>query len=150
MQTHNLKRPKGIISPKKRVGRGGKRGTYSGKGGKGQTARAGRKIQSQLKEQLLRTPKKRGEGNIVIKKKIFEIQFRDIVNKCPNNSEISEKILRQQELLPKRAKNFKIIGSVKDLKKKYIVKNVTLSKGVKQSIEEAGGSFVLKEDKPSV
>ncbi len=148
MQIHNLKRPKGIIASKQRVGRGGKRGTYSGKGGKGQTARAGRKIQSQLKEQLLRTPKKRGEGNVIIKKDIFEVQLRDIVEKCENNSEITEKLLRKKELVSKRSRKFKIIGSVKKLDKKFILKDIPASKSVVDLIEKAGGSIVVSESKP--
>lgn len=41
MQLHELK-PKHKAKKKKRVGRGGKRGTFSGRGVKGQKARAGR------------------------------------------------------------------------------------------------------------
>lgn len=43
MQLHQLKIKKKNKS-KKRVGRGGKRGTYCGKGIKGQKCRAGRKL----------------------------------------------------------------------------------------------------------
>jgi len=43
MQIHNLKRPE-QNKTKKRVGRGGKRGTYSGRGCKGQKARSGGNI----------------------------------------------------------------------------------------------------------
>ena len=44
----------------KRVGRGGKRGTYSGKGVKGQKARAGRKLRPEWRDALKRIPKRRG------------------------------------------------------------------------------------------
>ena len=43
MQIHQVK-PKTRLKTKKRVGRGGKKGTYSGRGVKGQKARAGHKL----------------------------------------------------------------------------------------------------------
>lgn len=43
MQLHDLK-PFSRSKQKKRVGRGGKRGTYSGRGSKGQKSRAGTRI----------------------------------------------------------------------------------------------------------
>ncbi|RKY30246.1 MAG: 50S ribosomal protein L15, partial [Candidatus Omnitrophota bacterium] len=49
MQIHNIKSQS---RNKKRVGRGGKRGTYSGRGIKGQRARAGAKIPSSQRRQI--------------------------------------------------------------------------------------------------
>ena len=48
---------------KKRIGRGGKRGTYSGRGMKGQKSRAGHKISPAIRDLLQRTPKLRGVKN---------------------------------------------------------------------------------------
>lgn len=45
---------------KKRIGRGGKRGTYSGRGVKGQKSRAGRRIRPALRDAVKRMPKLRG------------------------------------------------------------------------------------------
>jgi len=47
MQLHQLK-PKNKLKKAKRIGRGGKRGTYSGKGIKGQRSRAGAKIRPEF------------------------------------------------------------------------------------------------------
>ncbi len=44
----------------RRIGRGGKRGTYSGRGVKGQKSRAGRKLRPEWRDVLKRIPKKRG------------------------------------------------------------------------------------------
>src|SRR6185436_7415628 len=44
------------------VGRGGKRGKTSGRGGKGQTARAGHKKRPELRDFIKRIPKLRGRG----------------------------------------------------------------------------------------
>jgi large subunit ribosomal protein L15 len=44
------------------VGRGGKRGKTSGRGGKGQTARAGHKIRPEVRDLIKKLPKRRGFG----------------------------------------------------------------------------------------
>lgn len=59
MQIHNLKR---IHKNKKDriVGRGGKHAKTSGRGGKGQTARAGNKRRPELRDIIKKLPKMRG------------------------------------------------------------------------------------------
>ena len=59
MQIHELK-PKNKIKRGKRVGRGGKKGSCSGKGMKGQKSRAGRKFQPIIRELIKRYPKLKG------------------------------------------------------------------------------------------
>ncbi|MDO8470030.1 MAG: uL15 family ribosomal protein [bacterium] len=49
--------------PTKRVGRGGKRGTTSGKGTKGQRSRSGHRIRPAARDLVLKFPKLRGVGN---------------------------------------------------------------------------------------
>ena len=44
------------------VGRGGKRGKTSGRGGKGQTARAGHKVRPVVRDLIKKLPKRRGHG----------------------------------------------------------------------------------------
>ena len=44
------------------VGRGGTRGKTSGRGGKGQTARAGHKIRPEVRDLIKKLPKRRGYG----------------------------------------------------------------------------------------
>ena len=46
----------------KRIGRGGKRGKTSGKGGKGQTARAGARPRPEMRDFIKKLPKLRGHG----------------------------------------------------------------------------------------
>src|SRR6202012_2208769 len=61
MQTHQLKR---VHENTKRmtVARGGKRGKTSGRGGKGQTARAGNKRRPEWRDIIKKLPKLRGRG----------------------------------------------------------------------------------------
>ncbi len=73
MQIHNLKR---LHKNKKDrlVGRGGKHAKTSGRGGKGQTARAGNKRRPELRDIIKKLPKNRGysfktkKKNVIIKK----------------------------------------------------------------------------------
>src|SRR3989344_6035314 len=59
MQTHDLKRTH--KNKKDRlVGRGGKHAKTSGRGGKGQTARAGNKRRPELRDIIKKMPKNRG------------------------------------------------------------------------------------------
>lgn len=59
MQLHQLK-PIHKFKKPKRVGRGGKRGIYSGRGIKGQKSRAGHKLKPIIRELIKRYPKLRG------------------------------------------------------------------------------------------
>src|SRR6185503_1815944 len=61
MQFHTLKR-KTPNKASKQVGRGGTRGKTSGRGTKGQNARAGRKKRPELRDFIKRFPKLRGRG----------------------------------------------------------------------------------------
>lgn len=61
MQFHNL-RSKTQRKTSRQVGRGGKRGKTSGKGTKGQNARAGRKKRPEIRDFIKRIPKLRGRG----------------------------------------------------------------------------------------
>lgn len=72
MQFHSLKR-KTPNTRSKQVGRGGTRGKTSGRGTKGQNARAGRKKRPELRDFIKRVPKLRGRGknsNKSIQKKL--------------------------------------------------------------------------------
>ncbi len=77
MQIHNLKRTH--KNKKDRlVGRGGKHAKTSGRGGKGQTARAGNKRRPELRDIIKKLPKNRGyqfksvrKPFIVLKEKVL-------------------------------------------------------------------------------
>ncbi len=62
MQLHEL-RPQYKNKDKKRIGRGGGRGNYSGRGQKGQRSRAGHKIRPAIRDLIRRLPKLRGFKN---------------------------------------------------------------------------------------
>lgn len=60
MQLHELWPFHSLYAKKTRVGRGGKRGTTSGKGQKGQKSRSGRRIRPAERDLIIRIPKLRG------------------------------------------------------------------------------------------
>src|SRR3989344_3053869 len=60
MQAHNLL--KSSNKKTKRIGRGGKRGSFSGRGIKGQKSRAGRRIRPQIRDIIKKIHKRRGYG----------------------------------------------------------------------------------------
>ena len=66
MQFHTLKR-KTKNKKARQVGRGGTRGKTSGRGTKGQNARAGRKKRPELRDIIKRVPKLRGRGKSSLK-----------------------------------------------------------------------------------
>jgi len=61
MQFHQIKKEKGTTLVK-RVGRGGKRGKTSGRGTKGQKARAGHRMRPEMRDIIKKLPKRRGYG----------------------------------------------------------------------------------------
>jgi large subunit ribosomal protein L15 len=140
MQLHNLK-PIHKRKKSKRIGRGGKRGTYSGRGIKGQKARSGRKLVPIIREWIKRYPKLRGYKFKGIKKEYAIVNVGDL-DKAFNDSEIVEpKTLIKKGLIDKikgRLPKVKILGRG-ELKKKLVIKNCKLSEGALKKIKEKGG-----------
>lgn len=131
------------LKKKKRIGRGGKRGNYSGRGIKGQKARAGAKIRPALRDIILKFPKKRGVGNIKIEKKILEINL-DWINKFFNDGELvtPERILNKIRI-PKSYKNLKIkiLGRGKLTKKVIFSQDFLFSKRALEKIKNQVGDI---------
>ncbi|MCR4310964.1 MAG: 50S ribosomal protein L15 [Candidatus Taylorbacteria bacterium] len=128
-----------------RVGRGGTRGKTSGRGGKGQTARAGHKVRPEIRDMIKRIPKLRGRG-----KNIFQsFQARSIpVNLAllekhfSNGDVVTPTILVEKGIvtLPKGAVLRIKILATGEITKKLTVTECTASESAKAKIEKAGGS----------
>lgn len=132
MQLHNIK-PKTSRKGIKRIGRGGKRGTYSGRGQKGQKARAGRNIRPGLRDTIIRTPKLKGFKN---KPK----QTQSVAVRIERLAKISEKEINR-EVLAKYGIRWpaKIVGGG-ELKEAKDIIGIKTSVSAKKLIEAAGGS----------
>jgi len=128
MQLHELKKEY-KTKKSKRVGRGGKRGTYSGKGSKGQKARAGAKIRPAVYDLIIKIPKKRGVKHKSIAEKPVLINF-DIIEKYYQEGDtISPQTLFEKGLIKKRGgvlPKVKILGRG-NLTKKLIFKKCQFS-----------------------
>ena len=139
MQIHNLT---GEHKRKKRVGRGGKRGTYSGRGGKGQTARAGHRIRPAIRDTIKQIPKRRGRHKhsfTSVRQKPFVVQLKQLEMSFRNGDTVDPKTLFARNFGARR-RRFKILGDGTKLTKKLTVKECAVSAGAKKAIEDAGGN----------
>ncbi len=143
MQLHHISRlPR---RTKKRIGRGGKRGSYSGRGVKGQKSRAGRKLRPAVRDLILRLPKKRGFANrpksvgpTIFNLKDLSLKLKARSQKTP--IALNKDFLIEAELLPKNFRGrVKILGEG-DISVPVRVYGVQVSKGAKMKIEKAGGT----------
>jgi large subunit ribosomal protein L15 len=141
MQIHNLKRK---TENKKTpiVGRGGKRGKTSGRGGKGQTARAGHKVRPEMRDLIKRIPKLRGYAFNSYAEKAFPVNLSAIEFIFSNNDSVTPATLVEKGIAERRngkLPNIKIL-SMGDLTKKINVSGCSVSALAKEKIEKAGGS----------
>ncbi len=144
MQLHNLV-PKTKNKKTMLVGRGGKRGKTSGRGGKGQTARAGNKKRPELRDFIKRIPKLRGRGvnqnkSIITRPIIVNLDMVEAV--FESGSIISPATLIEKKTistLDGKIPVVKILGSG-DITKKFNIENCLISKQAKEKVEKAGGS----------
>ena len=147
VQLHNLQKYK--IEHKKRVGRGGKRGTYSGRGLKGQKSRAGRRIRPAERDLIIRIPKRRGFRNKPKspKPKIFNLEDIERVLKTAGKKNIvfNKKFLVDAGLLPKNFRGpVKILGEG-EISPSIRVEGLKVSRSAKEKIERAGGRVLKLE-----
>jgi large subunit ribosomal protein L15 len=136
MQLHDLKKEykqKG----KKRIGRGGKRGTTAGHGTKGQKSRAGHKIRPAIRDFIIKLPKRRG-----FKFKSIKIQPRvvnmGVIEKNFKPGEIiSPKTLLAKKLINRekgKMPKIKILGGGTFSSKKFVFKSCAFSKNLKYKL----------------
>lgn len=151
MQLHTLKRTHANYSPAP-VGRGGKRGKTSGRGTKGQKARAGHKIRPEWRDIIKKLPKKRGEsasGSLKsISREIVAVNVGLLESVFSEGAKLTPKALFEQGLIRKSSGSLpkvKILGGG-ELKKKFTLTGMIVSASAKAQIEKAGGVVTLKSD----
>ena len=136
MQLHTLQPKHPLTKKQPRIGRGGKRGTSSGRGTKGQGAHAGRRIPSGLKEILGRLPKLRGFKN---KPKSDKPQIVNLRNFATIDSKtINREVLFKSKLINDPKKPVKVLGDG-EIKKAVTLEGLIVSKSAKTKIEKANG-----------
>lgn len=141
MQLHTISAPKHKSA--KRIGRGGKRGTFSGRGTKGQKARAGRRIRPQLRDILKKIPKKRGYrfGSFRTKPHVVNVSVLDKM--FQRGETVSPRTLVEKSVISKQGGAY---PAVKILATGVITKSVTIegcdvSASAREKIEKVGGTI---------
>ncbi len=141
MQIHELRIK--IQKKKRRVGRGGKKGTYSGRGVKGQKSRSGAPInpifeggRSTLIEHL---PKRRGFKSIFPKNQIITLE--KIEKFFGDGAVVNPQTLRDMRLIRKMKVPVKILGNG-EIRKKITFEKCLVSKSAREKIEKAGGKIL--------
>ena len=141
MQTHTVKRN---IKEKKhtQLGRGGRHGKTSGRGGKGLTARAGFKRRPALKDAIKKIPKLRGYRFASIQDNFYPINLDSINNAYQAGEAVTlESLIAKKVVRVKGGNNPRVkILARGTLTKKVSVKGCTMSATAKAAIEKVGGT----------
>lgn len=141
MQVHEIQ-PTHRRTRKLRIGRGGKKGTYSGRGMKGQKSRAGARFQPRVREILKKYPKLRGYRARRMQSNIASINVEVLQKHFEKGDVVNPKVLAERGIVDSikgRVPAVKILGRGK-LSKALTIENCTVSESAKEKIEKAGGT----------
>jgi len=140
IKLHQLKKHPKSTHRRKVVGRGlgSGKGTYSTRGGKGQTARTGHSkmpigFEGGRQPLIRQVPKSRGFRSL--NAKLVPVSA-DLLNVFADGDIINLEALRAKKIIDGGVKGVKIVNG--DIKKKLIV-NVPVTSKVKEAIEKLGG-----------
>ncbi|MBI4132553.1 MAG: uL15 family ribosomal protein [Candidatus Sungbacteria bacterium] len=143
MQFHTLA-PRTKFRKSRRVGRGGKRGTTAGRGTKGQRARAGAKIRPALRDIVKKLPKKRGYRFRSFRPRPAVVNLAILQKHFAGGETIDPEALLKKNLIRRikgKLPRIKILGGGADTKK-FIFREVALSRSARASVEAAGGKVL--------
>ncbi|MDO8524222.1 MAG: 50S ribosomal protein L15 [bacterium] len=141
MQIHEIQ-PNNKTKDRKRIGRGGKKGTYCGKGCKGQKSRAGRKMQPFMREIIKRYPKIRGYRQELRGEETASINLNVLEKNFEKGDKITPEVLVDKKLIRKiigKVPLVKILGNG-ELTKSLTIEDCLVSKAAQVKIEKAGGT----------
>jgi large subunit ribosomal protein L15 len=136
------------LRPKRlqRIGRSGKRGSYSGRGVKGQRSRSGHRIRPAERDILLKIPKMRGFRNKEKADAPVVFNLSTLSNKLKGHAkagvplEVNYALLKTTKLLKKDYKRpVKILGTG-EIAFPIAITGFEVSASAKEKIEKAGGS----------
>lgn len=139
MQLHDLK-PKSRAT-KKRVGRGGAHGKTSGRGHKGQKARAGGTPRPEIRDRIKKIPKLRGYRNKPVKEKAVAVNLASLARVAKKGDVVSPQFMVANGLVRKSGAQhprIKILGSG-DIEVAVSVVRCEVSDTAQAKIEAAGG-----------
>lgn len=149
MQTNTLKSKTERIRST-RVGRGGKRGKTSGRGTKGQNARAGHRKRPEMRDIIKKLPKLRGHGinrsRTVRSTRLtyVPVNLAALEATFAAGDTVTPAVLFKKGLVTSRAgrvRSIKILGTG-TLTKALTISGVSSSAAAKAAVEAAGGSLL--------
>jgi len=149
MQINELKKGTGVKSAR-RIGRGGKRGKTSGRGHKGQKARAGHSIRPAERDIIKRIPKRRGHGvnrsRTVNSGRVrpATVNLKDLEVVFEAGAAVNPKELVAKKLVNRRAGKVPAVKILAQgtLTKKLSVSLCTMSEAAREAIAKAGGEVL--------
>ena len=122
MQLHTLKTNRKSVR-RVRIGRGGKRGSFSGRGIKGQKARAGRRIRPEMRDINKKIPKMRGYRHTGPKRTMVVVKAVLIAKRFKVGEKVNPKTLIAAGLVSRRSGKtppIKILGDKSVLKGRVV------------------------------
>lgn len=141
MQSHQLSVQKAKSS--KRIGRGGKKGTYSGKGMKGQRSRSGfssrATFEGGMSTLIARTKKLRGRGFQSLKEKAQVVKVSALEKKFSAGETVTLQQLALVGLIRSALKPVKIVSDG-SINKALTIDQIPVTAAAKAKIEAAGGT----------
>ena len=130
---------------RKTIGRGGKKGTYSGKGNKGQKARSGAHVDPLFEggRSTLIDHMKKKRGFKALDKKLATVAFAKLEKRFKDGELVNKETLIKAKIIDRidAEKGIKILGGGEISKKLTIAKEIKLSASAKTAIEKAGGTI---------
>ena len=142
MQLHQIKR-KNPNKKSVKIGRGGKRGKTSGRGHKGQNARAGTSKRPEMRDIIKKLPKRRGYRFKSIQVRPAVVNLESIDKNFSDGDKITPIILVEKTLVEKRSGRVPAVKilSKGGITKKVVISDCLFSKATKEKVEKVGGKF---------
>lgn len=142
MQLHDLQPNHHSSKKKKRVGRGGRRGKTSGRGHKGQKARAGGTPRPQIRDRIKKLPKLRGYNFNSHREKPVAVNLSALEGVVSKDDIVTPRFLEEHGLLERESGSLpavKILGSG-EISTAIKVVGCDTSESARNKIEDAGGT----------
>ncbi|PIT92294.1 MAG: 50S ribosomal protein L15 [Candidatus Harrisonbacteria bacterium CG10_big_fil_rev_8_21_14_0_10_42_17] len=141
MQLHTLTPKHKPTKKAPRIGRGGKRGTTSGRGTKGQKSRAGHRIRPAVRDLIQRLPKRRGFNNKTKSKPAQLVSFSSL-SRMGSETVITPQTLAVVGLVDlRKGRSVKILNDGSELTKAYTFKDIQFSAAARKQAESSGSTI---------
>jgi large subunit ribosomal protein L15 len=143
MQTNDIK-PKTQLKSKKLIGRGGKRGKTSGRGTKGQSARAGNKKRPEMRDIIKKLPKLRGYKFNTTQAQVTPVTFELIEKVYKASESVNPTTLAEKGVTSAQAHKLRLVKILNKgtLTKALSFEGCSMSAGARETILKAGGTII--------